>query len=159
MADEVKNVFISHIHEDDDALQDLKELLNNNGYEIRDSSIDSSKPNQADNPDYIKSEILAPKIQWASTMVVLISPDTHTSEYVDWEIEYAHKNDKRIIGVWNLGDKDSADLPENFEKYRDALVGWQADRIMGAITGEISDSESPDGQEMQPRKDFVRYRC
>lgn len=75
MADEVKNVFISHVHEDDDALQDLKNLLKNNGYEIRDSSIDSSKPNQAENPDYIKSEILAPRIQWASTMVVLISPD------------------------------------------------------------------------------------
>ena len=44
-----KNVFISHVHEDDGLLQDLKELLERNGYQIRDGSIDSSKPNAAEN--------------------------------------------------------------------------------------------------------------
>jgi hypothetical protein len=44
---DAKNVFISHVHEDDKLLQDLKDLLAKNGYEIRDSSIDKSKPNEA----------------------------------------------------------------------------------------------------------------
>lgn len=64
MTDEQKNVFISHIHEDDATLQGLKDLLKRNGYEIRDGSIDSSKPNNAIDPDYIKSAILAPRIRW-----------------------------------------------------------------------------------------------
>ena len=64
MSDTTRNVFISHIHEDDKDVTALKELLAKNGYEIRDSSIDSSKPNEAEDKDYIKSQILAPCIQW-----------------------------------------------------------------------------------------------
>lgn len=157
MRDDVKNVFISHIHEDDSILKDLKDLLARNGYDIRDGSIDSLKPNQAKDPDYIKSEILAPRIRWASTMVVLISSETHTSDYVEWEIEYAHKQEKRIIGVWMQGAKDS-DLPKGLDKYRDALVGWQADRVMDAITGKINQSSFPDGKELPPR-DIGRHIC
>ena len=46
---DTKNVFISHVHEDDGTLQDLKQLLEKNGHSIRDGSIDSSKPNDAKN--------------------------------------------------------------------------------------------------------------
>jgi len=31
MADDIKNVFISHVHEDDDGLADLKELIGKRG--------------------------------------------------------------------------------------------------------------------------------
>src|SRR5687767_125995 len=113
MAIETKNVFISHVHEDDEALPQFKDLLAKNGYEIRDASIDSSKPNDAKNPEYIKSQILAPRIQWAGVVVVLISPDTHKSQYVDWEIEYAAKAGKKIVGVFLRGGKDS-DIPKAF---------------------------------------------
>jgi MTH538 TIR-like domain (DUF1863) len=103
MSDETRNIFISHIHEDDVTLQGLKDLLKRSGYDIRDGSIDSSKPNEASDPEYIKSTILAPRIRWASTLVVLISAKTHESQWVDWELEYAHKQGKRIIGVWDQG--------------------------------------------------------
>jgi hypothetical protein len=62
MADATRNVFISHIHEDDDGLQKLKDLLGTKGIEIRDSSIHSGKPNDATSEEYIKT-ILAPQIQ------------------------------------------------------------------------------------------------
>ena len=154
---EVKNVFISHVHEDDQLLQELKELLSRNGYEIRDGSIDSSKPNEATDEKYIKSEILAPRISWAGTLVVLISPKTHESRYVEWEIEYAHKQGKRIVGVWAQGGQGS-DAPKNFDMYHDALVGWQADRVMDAITGKIDNSFNPDGKEREPRT-IDRFSC
>ncbi len=157
MSDEIKNVFISHIHEDDPVLKELKELLGRNGYEIRDGSIDSSKPNDAKDPDYIKTEILAPRINWASTMVVLISPDTCASAYVDWEIEYAQKQGKRIVGVWAQGDK-GCDPPANLEKYADAVVGWQADRVMDAINGKINNWFTPTGEE-RPERAIIRYVC
>ncbi len=41
MADKIKHVFISHIHEDDDGLGKLKDLVSNAGLTIRDSSINS----------------------------------------------------------------------------------------------------------------------
>jgi hypothetical protein len=152
-----KNVFISHVHEDDKLLQDLKDLLAKNGYEVRDGSIDSSKPNEAESEEYIKAEILAPRIQWAGATIVLISPRTHDSHYVEWEIEYAHKKDKRIVGVWVQGGQDS-DIPANLDAYADAVVGWQADRVMGAITGKINNWFGPDGAERAPRV-IPRHSC
>ena len=44
MADETKNVFISHIHEDDAGLGKLKDLLKSKGMTIRDYSIHSDNP-------------------------------------------------------------------------------------------------------------------
>jgi len=157
LTEEVKNIFISHVHEDDEVLQDLKDLLRRNDLDIRDSSIDSSKPNEATSEDYIKSEILAPRIRWASTMVVLVSPDTHTSDWVEWEIEYAHKEGKRIVGVWVRGGQES-DLPKSLELYGDAMVGWQADSVMDAINGKVNDWFTSTGAERAPR-DIPRYKC
>jgi hypothetical protein len=157
MTAETKNVFISHIHEDDATLRGLKDLLKRNGYNIRDGSIDSSKPNEATNPDYIKSAILAPRISWASTFAVLISARTHESQWVDWEIEYAHKHGKRIIGVWDQGAQDS-DRPLALEKYADAVVGWQADRVMDAINGKINNWETASGH-VRPPRGIARIRC
>jgi len=157
MSDEVKNVFISHVHEDDSKLSDMKDLLGNHGCVMRDSSINSEKPNNAKDADYIKSGILAPQINWAGVMVVMISPDTHKSSWVNWEIQYAHKMEKRIVGVWCHGAKDS-DLPEMFKLYGDDLVGWQGEQILQAINGERPPWESPDGTP-RPLQNTPRYSC
>ena len=156
MSKTVKNAFISHVHEDDEKLSELKDLLAKKGYEIRDGSIDSSKPNEAKNPDYIKNEILAPRIRWASTAIVLVSPETHTSEWVEWEIEYAHKQGKRIVGVWSHGGKES-DLPENLDLYADSVVGWQGEQIIDAIEG--NDNWYTSGGEQRPPRTIRRYNC
>jgi hypothetical protein len=157
MSDDVKNVFISHIHEDDALVPELKDLLARNGLEVRDGSITSSKENEASDPEYIKSQILAPRIQWASTLLVLISPDTHTHWWVDWEIEYAVRHGKRIVGVWDRGAKD-CDLPASLERYGDAVVGWQADGIIDAINGDSDNWYTADGSEREARP-IPRYSC
>ena len=94
----------------------MKDLLRKKGYTIRDSSINSSTPNNAQSPEYIKSEILAPRITQAGTFLVLISRGTKQSEWVDWEIEYAARLGKRIVGVWEHGASE-ADVPEPLTKY------------------------------------------
>src|SRR5438132_11536692 len=96
---DTKNIFISHVHEDDAALPALKDLIARAGKEVRDGSINSDKPNQAQSEEYIKREILAPRIQWASTLVVLISHDTAQSWWVNWEIKYAVELGKSVVGV------------------------------------------------------------
>ena len=157
MADQTKNVFISHVHEDDAGLGKIKDLLSKNGMTIRDSSINSSNPNNAKSPDYIKSSILAPQIQWAGTLVVYVSPQTKNSEWVNWEIEYAHKLGKHIVGVWEHGAKD-CDLPEALNDYADAVVGWQGNSIIDAINGTSSAWENPDGGTCAPRP-IKRHPC
>jgi hypothetical protein len=151
------NIFVSHIHEDDEHIASMKALLRERGHEVRDSSINSARPNEATNSDYIKSEILGPRIDWASTLVVLISPETRDSEWVNWEIEYAQQHDKRIIGVWTHGAAE-CDIPDALDEYADAVVGWQADRISGAISGGINDWEQSDGSK-RPVREITRYGC
>ena len=155
--DEIRNVFISHVHEDDAALPQLKQLVARKGLALRDGSITSEDPNSAENSDYIKSSILAPRIQWASVLVVLVSPETKSSPWVDWEIEYAQKNDKRIVGVWAQGAKDS-DLPEALEQYADAVAGWNGERVIDAITGEVNDWVNAEGKPRAARA-IARYSC
>ena len=142
MAD-ARNVFISHIHEDDAGLQKLKDLLKTKGMDIRDASIHTGKFNNAKDPDYIKSQILAPAIKWAGTFVVYVSPGTKDSEWVDWEIEYAAKQGKRVVGIWAHGERD-CDLPPALAEHADAMVGWNSDAIIDAIEGKDV-WEMPDG--------------
>jgi MTH538 TIR-like domain (DUF1863) len=157
MNDKVCNVFISHVHEDDSRLQPLKDLLAENGCSARDSSVNSTKPNNASDPEYIKREVLAPRIEWAGTVVVLITPDTKDSPWVNWEIEYAHKLGKRIVGVWDHGEKD-CELPKALDEYENAVVPWRADQIIGAIFGRIEEWRDPKG-ELRPERAIARYRC
>ena len=157
MSDEIRNVFISHIHEDDAGLGKTKDLLSKQGYALRDGSISADKPNDASNADYIKSEILAPKIRWAGTMLVYVTPDTCNSAWVEWEIEYAHKIGKRIVGVWGQGDAE-CEVPDALDKYADAVVGWDSGRIIDAIEGKINDWTTQGGQPGSERP-IARYSC
>ena len=157
MSDQTKNVFISHIHEDDDGLKDLNSLLKRHVFAVRDYSIRSDNPNRAKSEDYIKSEILGPRIRQCSTLLVYISSETKDSEYVNWEIDNAARQDKRIVGVWARGERGCT-LPDEFVKHGDALVGWMGDRIIDAINGKINGWENPDGSEL-PTRAIDRHRC
>ena len=157
MPDEIRNVFISHIHEDDEGLAKLKSLVAQHGLTCRDGSIAKGKFNSATDEDYIKYEILAPRIKWASVLVVYISPETKDSDWVNWEIEYAHKQGKRIVGVWERGARD-CELPEALDRYADAVVGWNGESIIGAINGDSNEWREPDGAERDYRK-IRRYEC
>ena len=157
MAESRKHIFISHVHEDDHRLAPLKELLSNAGMEVRDGSIHSDKPNNAQNPDYIKSAILSPRIEWASVLVVLITPDTRSSDWVTWEIECAERMGKRIVGVWDHGEAQ-CDIPPALDQYADAIVGWQGGRVKDAIEGRVNNREEPDGAPVGARV-IPRYTC
>lgn len=157
MAEQTKNVFISHVHEDDAGLGKIKDLLAKHGMNIRDSSINSSNPNNAKSEDYIKSQILAPQIDWAGTLVVYVSPNTKDSDWVNWEIEYAQKLGRRIVGVWEHGVKD-CELPDALNNYADAVVGWSGSSIVDAINGDCDVWENPDGGPCDVRP-ITRHRC
>jgi len=155
-----KNVFISHVHEDDDLLPKLKDLIGRAGMEVRDGSISSDKPNEAKNEEYIKREILAPRMEWASTLVVLISKETADSWWVNWEIKHAVELGKTVVGVYAQGATE-ADLPEELRRCGDAaIVGWQGERVVDAINGKIRPWDKPDsGEPRIPEWPVKRYSC
>ena len=130
-----RHVFISHHHRDDAEVDKLTDLLSRRGYDIRNSSIRAKPANQERlEKGLVKNEVLQRllrmKISWSGVVVVLIGQETHARPWVNWEIEQAHRQDKRIVGVWAQGATE-ADLPENLKKYRDALVGWQITASFG----------------------------
>ena len=132
MEKEIINVFVSHYHEDEESIKRMKDLLGDD-YSIRNYSVTSDKYNNATNKEYIQS-LLRPLINQASTFICLIGPNTHDSEWVNWEVEQAFKQGKRIIGVYLWGAKDS-DIPPALEDAADAMVGWNHDTILDAING------------------------
>jgi hypothetical protein len=152
-----KNVFISHHGKDDEHITKLKDLMRSKGYILRNSSIDSSKSNQATNDQYIQ-KLLREGIRWAGTTVVLIGHKTHTRDWVNWEIEQALKEGKRIVGVFIQGATD-ADVPDAFQKYGDALVGWNSDRIIDAIEGSCNNWNKTDGSPWENKWDPTRGTC
>ena len=157
MSDTIKNVFISHVHEDDAALGKLKSLLEKYGVSVRDASINSKNPNEASNHDYIKSSILAPQINWAGTLLVYVSPDTKHSDWVNWEIEYAARCGKRIVGVYAHGAAE-CDIPEALDEYADDIRGWQSAGVVDAILGESKEWQTPSGGQRSVRQ-IVRFNC
>lgn len=157
MTDQINNVFISHIHEDDEGLGKLKDLLAENGMKIRDYSVSSDNPNKAKSEEYIKNEILAPRIDASGTLLVYISPETKDSHHVDWEIEYAEQHNKRIVGVWAWGESH-CDIPQSLDNHYDAIVGWNGNNIIDAINGELDGYERPDGSAGE-RRPLKRHPC
>jgi len=158
MPGRVRNVFVSHIHEDDAGVGKLTNLLAKAGYSLRDGSITADKPNAATNPDYIKSAILAPRINWAGALIVYITPNTKTSAWVNWEIDYAVKAGKPIIGVWGHGAGD-CDAPESLENYAQAVeVGWNTGRIIDALEGRLTEWRNPDDSSRGARN-IKRVNC
>lgn len=140
-----KNIFVSHYHKDAASIEDLKKMLKRKKIGMRDSSIyEQKEENNAKSPDYIK-QLIRPQIRWAGTVVVMIGTHTHESEWVNWEVEYAAKFDKRIVGVF-LNDKSSCEIPEALKKYGDALVCWNSKYLDAVILGDMDRWDGPKRQ-------------
>ncbi|HML70200.1 MAG TPA: TIR domain-containing protein [Macellibacteroides fermentans] len=152
-----KNVFISHFNKDEENIIKLKDLLKDKGYTLRNSSIDSTKPNDAKNEAYVKS-LLRDGIKHAGTTIVLIGPETHKRSWVDWEIEQSNKQGNKIVGVFLQGAKDSH-IPDSFQKFGDALIGWSGDKIIDAIEGRVNNWEKITGEIRVPYWKEIRGEC
>lgn len=158
-----KNVFISHHHKDDKAVTDFTNLLAGKDYIVRNSSI-RAKPRNSERMDKklvgdatIK-RLLRMKMSWAGTVVVLVGSQTHSREWVNWEIEEAERQGKRILGVFMQGAKDS-DIPEALEKFGDGLVGWNSEKIIAGLEGEDVGWCNSGGEPRLPVHNVKRISC
>lgn len=144
-----RHVFISHHHADDNKVDQLTDLLNKTGSDVRNSSVRMKPANRRRMEEgRVKDEtirrLLRMKISWASTVVVLIGKDTHTRPWVDWEITQAAKQGKRIVGVYAYGGTD-AEKPAALERYGSAVVAWNTNSIIDAIEGTSNQFQNSDG--------------
>jgi hypothetical protein len=153
-----KNVFISHYGNDDEHVQNFKSKLSERDYCIKNSSIDSTKPNRIVSEEAIR-RLLRLRIQWAGTFICLIGPETHTRPWVNWEIDQAHKKGKKIIGVFIHGAKEDAILPDNLNKYGHGLTGWNFEKIIDALEGKDIGWCNPNNIPRLPVHSLKREGC
>lgn len=136
----IKNVFISHYHNDDRGVTELTDLLKSKGYNIRNSSI-RVKPENAYRlkqkmvSDETIERVLRRKISWAGKVFVLIGPETHTRRWVNWEIKSSSMQGKSVIGIYLKGCKNS-ERPKNLIKYGDGCIEFKVDDIIDALEGK-----------------------
>lgn len=145
------------MHEDDEHVDGLRQFLNQSGRQVDVSAIDSSSPNNANDPDYIMSRYIRPKVEWCEAIVVLISPATQGSDWVDKEIELAKRLDRRVIGVWIPGS-EGCPIPEGLQDYANAIVNWDGVAIVDAIDGKINNVNDATGTPIAPQ-DIKRHNC
>lgn len=157
------HVFISHHFADDAEVDNLTALLSRRGNDIRNSSIRAKPANQArldrgEVKDETIRRLLRIKISWASTVVVLVGENTHSRPWVEWEIQEAHRQGKRIVGVFVRGGTD-ADKPVALEQYASSIVGWNSKSIIAAIEGAENSFELPDGTPRPPTHSGTTIKC
>ncbi len=158
---EQRNIFISHYGKDDEHVQSLKDRLNNQGYNVRNFSVDSTNHKDGRKPsDAVVERLLKMRIRWSSTFICLIGPRTHTREWVNDEIKWAHEQGKKIIGIYTHGNKDTATLPEAFKDIEANAIGWNSiDKLGDIISGENFPYENADGTTATPIYPISRINC
>lgn len=155
------NVFISHHGKDDDKCQKLKQRLIAKGYHIRNYSVDSTKHHDRKRPsDAVIQRYLRRQISWAGTFICLIGKETHSREWVNYEIRKAYLQGKKIVGIYSHGNKDLVELPEAFKKYGGPLIGWNSLDKLGAIMQDKEfPVENPDGKPRSPIYKLPKIKC
>lgn len=158
---EQHNIFISHYGKDDEHVQSLKSRLKEQGYDVRNFSVDSTNHKDGRKPsDAVVERLLRMRIRWSKTFICLIGPKTHTREWVNDEIKWAHEQGKRIIGVYMHGYLDTAEPPENLKKYASNIIGWNSVEKLGElIAGENIPVENPDGTVAVPLHTRTTVKC
>jgi hypothetical protein len=158
---EQRNIFISHYGKDDEHVQSLKDRLNNQGYNVRNFSVDSTNHKDGRKPsDAVVERLLKMRISWSSTFICLIGPRTHTREWVNDEIKWAHEQGKKIIGIYTHGNKDTATLPDAFKEIEANAIGWNSiDKLGAIISGENFPYENADGTTATPIYPISRINC
>ena len=158
--DKTRNVFISHYGQDDEHVQGLKQRLRDQGYNIRNSSIDSTKHRPEKPSDAVIARLLRKGISWAGTFICLIGPETHTRPWVNFEIRQAHSQGKRIVGVYLSGSSNNVVLPDAFRRYGGPALGWNSlDKLGDAMDGKAISPEEPDGTPREPIFPIERIKC
>lgn len=154
------NIFISHHGKDDEHVQSLKQRLKDQGYNIRNSSIDSTKHRPVRPSDAVIGRLLRKGISWAGTFICLIGNETHSRPWVNYEIRQAYLQGKTIVGVYLHGCKNSVELPEAFKRYGGTPLGWNSiDKLGDAMAGKNLPAENPDSTSREPIHNIIRISC
>lgn len=124
----IYSVFICHDWEYSNEYNRICELLAAApNFRWRNLSVPEHDP--LDTDDMLQKN-LRDQIRPADVMLVLAGMYTARSEWMDWEMSFARRIGKSIIGVRPWGN---VQLPVVVQQNADEIVGWNTDTIVAAI--------------------------
>lgn len=119
---ERKNTFISFDYEDIDDVNLLRAHAKNDKSDIEFIDRSIKDPFDSQRAEYLKQKI-AERINQCSQVIVYVSDETHTSKWVQWEIEKSLELGKKVIAV-HKGDKSPPRLPKAITDNKIKVVRW-----------------------------------
>jgi hypothetical protein len=122
-----KRVFLSFIGEDKQRVQGLRLLAANPDYDLEfyDESVRVAIDSK--DADYLK-RVIREKISRTTVTVCLISENTHTSAWVDWELEESDNKGNTIIAM-ALKGVDRAIVPTLIRENKLPFHGWDPEHL------------------------------
>ena len=75
------------------------------------------------------------KISQTSAVIVAIGEKTHESKAIAWEIQEAHRQGKKVIGVRLRGSKNHK-IPSELKEHGDRVIKWKAKDIAKELDRE-----------------------
>jgi hypothetical protein len=116
----LKRVLISFRHEDKPQVNGLRLLAANDKFDIEFYDESLQVAIDSDNAKYIKSKIKE-KIDRTSVTVCMLSALTHTSTWVNWELETSYARGNKIICMGFKDGPDRLTLPPLVKQLE---LGW-----------------------------------
>ena len=125
-------VFICHDWEySDDYYRVCEHLDSAPNFSWRNLSVPEHDP--LDKDDKLQKN-LRDQIRPADVMLVLAGMYSSRSGWMDWEMEFARRIGKSIVGIKPWGN---VRLPVVVQLNADKIVGWKTDAIVAAIRGHV----------------------
>jgi hypothetical protein len=147
-------VVVLHTRDADPTALNLDSIIGEAGCSVRyvcvgDQTLDGSAESGC--------EKFTTDLDWATTLIVLITPDATENPCLNWLINYSKQENKRVIALWHSAS-EQPHLPDSLDGHADAIMPVTGERVRAAICGDFNDWENPDGSPYQPRE-ISRHRC
>jgi len=126
-----RKIFLSFRVEDLDRVNLFRGQAKNENSDLDFIDYSLRAPFNSENAEYIKRGIRE-RIKQSSVTVILVSKETHKSEWVDWEIRESIRLGKGVVAV-KLEDDPSMKYPKALEEHGIQPVSWNHKIIRDAI--------------------------
>ena len=126
-----RHVFLSFAAEDLATVNALRAQAANSEADLDFDDWSVRVPFDSENADYMRGKIRE-RIQRSSAVLVLVTPDSSTSKWVDWEINEGLRQGKQVFAVYS-GDTAPSVLPKAVRENRLPVVRWTHDGIMAEL--------------------------
>jgi hypothetical protein len=124
----MKRVFLSFRAEDRRQVDGLRLLAANPRFEIEFYDESVRTPFDSSDPAYIRRKIRE-KINRTSVTVCLLSPQTHESKWVNWELEESFDKGNTVILMGLPGVAAALTLPEPARERKLSWYLWNIDSL------------------------------